>query len=414
MLLNNMKKSIIFIIIIILVLLVFGLYFIKDAFVIWMVSSSSKGQNDQVLDTKLENTQNSVVDKCETLYQNFLTEYGTDYNTCFKDFNFSTSTCDGVAGSEDKNLNVLVILDSSGSMAGIVDGQKKIDIAKNAIGKFLIGLPDNAKVGLLVYGHKGSNSDADKALSCSSIDIIYPLSNDKKGLTTSLNQFDAMGWTPIADSLKKANTVFSGLDDGKNDNYVYIVSDGIETCGGDPVTVAKEINSSGIKAVVNVIGFDVDNSSANKLKSIATAGAGSFFRARNTSEFNKIFNENADWLSKTSCRNQQWLSATKLSNKAWLDMTSCTNNVWLTETRANNKIWLDTTRQLNDMYFKNNKTVVSGGFCDGLDSSKCRECVDYLSKKISDRHKEMNKIESDIKESNTNEKKSVDNYLNSI
>ena len=36
-------------------------------------------------------------------------------------------------------------------------------------------LPKEANVGLRVYGHKGSGSSADKGMSCSSSDLLYPL-----------------------------------------------------------------------------------------------------------------------------------------------------------------------------------------------------------------------------------------------
>jgi len=44
-----------------------------------------------------------------------------------------------------------------------------------------------------------------------------------------------------------------GAENAKN--VVYVVSDGIETCGGDPVKAAEELHTSNIKAVVNISGL---------------------------------------------------------------------------------------------------------------------------------------------------------------
>src|ERR1700750_245280 len=75
-----------------------------------------------------------------------------------------------------ENLNVMVILDASGSMANYEGNVTRMDAAKKAITEFVKGLPKEANVGLRIYGHKGTGNDSDKALSCSSSDLIYPLS----------------------------------------------------------------------------------------------------------------------------------------------------------------------------------------------------------------------------------------------
>ena len=74
-----------------------------------------------------------------------------------------------------ENMNVLVILDGSGSMGKNIGGQTQMEAAKKAIVQFVGDLPKEANVGLRVYGHKGTGSSADKAMSCSSSDLLYPL-----------------------------------------------------------------------------------------------------------------------------------------------------------------------------------------------------------------------------------------------
>ncbi|TGU53257.1 hypothetical protein EN829_070265, partial [Mesorhizobium sp. M00.F.Ca.ET.186.01.1.1] len=99
----------------------------------------------------------------------------------------------------------------------------------------------------------------DKQLSCSSSDLVYPLqSYEPKRLDQALALFEPTGWTSIAHSLTLAQQDLAAFSADKNTNVIYLVSDGIETCGGDPVAVAKELSQSQSMPLVNVIGFDVN------------------------------------------------------------------------------------------------------------------------------------------------------------
>lgn len=62
----------------------------------------------------------------------------------------------------------------------------------------------------------------------------------------------------------------------KTRNIVYVVSDGVETCGGDPVKEAKRLGELGIEPMVKIIGFDVDDAGQQQLKKVAKASKGSY------------------------------------------------------------------------------------------------------------------------------------------
>ncbi|GEB33275.1 VWA domain-containing protein [Brevibacillus parabrevis] len=180
-----------------------------------------------------------------------------------------------------EQYNVEIILDASGSMAGRMDGKTKMDAAKEAIKAFAETLPKEANVALRVYGNEGSGKDSDKALSCSSSELVYQLQKYDAGkLAASLNQFQPTGWTPIAHSLQEAEKDLSQLAGDKNTNLIFLVSDGIETCGGDPVAAAKQLADSNITPVLNVIGFDVDGEGQKQLKAVAEAARGRYVSIR--------------------------------------------------------------------------------------------------------------------------------------
>jgi Ca-activated chloride channel family protein len=191
---------------------------------------------------------------------------------------------------EQKSVNIMILVDSSGSMAGKVDGGVKMDLAKNAVREFSKQMPEGANVSLVAYGHKGSNQSKDKAISCKGIEEVYPLgAYDEGQFNRALGKFKPVGYTPLADSLKYAQKKLSNQKNAEN--IVYVVSDGIETCGGDPVKAAKELNSSSIKAVVNIIGFDLNDEGQRQLKAVADAGGGKYSSVDSKVELDKYFEE---------------------------------------------------------------------------------------------------------------------------
>ena len=191
---------------------------------------------------------------------------------------------------EQKSVNIMILVDSSGSMAGKVDGGMKMDLAKNAVREFAEQMPEGANVSLVAYGHKGSNQSKDKAISCKGIEEVYPLgAYDEGQFNRALGKFKPVGYTPLADSLKYAQKKLSNQKNAEN--IVYVVSDGIETCGGDPVKAAKELNRSSIKAVVNIIGFDLNDEGQRQLKAVADAGGGKYSSVDSKVELNKYFEE---------------------------------------------------------------------------------------------------------------------------
>ena len=64
------------------------------------------------------------------------------------------------------------------------------------------------------------------------------------------------------------------LDGEKTLNILYIITDGIETCGGNPVEIAKQLKGENTNIVLGIIGFNVDANQNRLLKQIADAAGG--------------------------------------------------------------------------------------------------------------------------------------------
>lgn len=196
---------------------------------------------------------------------------------------------DEIELAKRQKTNVVILMDASGSMKAEIGGESRMSLAKQAIEDFTGQLSDDVNVSLFAYGHKGAGTEADKQLSCSSIEELYPLSTyDEGSFQKAMDSFGASGWTPLAGAMEKAHDYLSSYDKEHFRNIVYIVSDGVETCDGDPVAAAKKLHDSDIEAKVNIIGFDVDDEGQNQLKTVAEAGGGEYATVRNPSEFEGV------------------------------------------------------------------------------------------------------------------------------
>lgn len=202
----------------------------------------------------------------------------------------------GADGADFTRLsNVLLLFDSSGSMAADLGGERKIDAAKNAVKRFARFTSQVGSVGLLVYGHKGNNSEAGKAESCVGIDLLAPLGDVTQDNVDSLmDQFQPTGWTPIAAALQKAPEAFVGRE--SEPKRIILISDGIETCGGDPVAVARQLyEEQDFNVQIDVVGFDLQSQEdVQQMEAIAAAGGGVFYDAKTADEFDRFFDQQLD------------------------------------------------------------------------------------------------------------------------
>lgn len=85
-----------------------------------------------------------------------------------------SGTSGGLDEGENNQVNVAILLDASGSMKEKVDGQVKMELAKESIQRFVAELPEGTQVSLRVFGHKEGKS---KQESCQSSETVYPLAS---------------------------------------------------------------------------------------------------------------------------------------------------------------------------------------------------------------------------------------------
>ena len=170
--------------------------------------------------------------------------------------------------------SVLLILDASGSMnAKLPNGETRIAVAQRAIKGVAGFVPPQAQLSLRMYGAQSPSSRKN----CQDTHLAVPFgpaAASSASITAAVDSAKAQGYTPIAYSLEQAANDFPA--DAK-ERVIVLVSDGKETCQGDPVVAAKAFAGKGI--TVHTVGFIVDTAARGQLQAIAQATGGTYFDA---------------------------------------------------------------------------------------------------------------------------------------
>jgi Mg-chelatase subunit ChlD len=200
----------------------------------------------------------------------------------------SPSPAASAAGTSPSEVNAELILDSSGSMAEATsDGEPRIDAAKRVLSNVIDVIPEDTgriNVGFRVFGHTGNNTEAGRAESCQGTELRVPVEGvDRAALQEQVDAYEPVGWTPITLALQRAAEDFPAATEGTS-NSMILVTDGLETCDGDPCAAATAIAQSDIAAVIHVIGFGTSPEETQTLSCIANNSGGLLLSANNYDE----------------------------------------------------------------------------------------------------------------------------------
>ena len=168
--------------------------------------------------------------------------------------------------------NVIFIVDASGSMKKAVGGESRMDAAKRVLGQTLREMPKEARLGLMVYGHR-------RAKDCKDIELLSPVGADDAGkIAAQIAALQPKGETPIAAALEQAARSFTAFK-GQS-NSIVLVTDGIEECNGDPCAAAKAIKVAGLDLKVNIVGFTLNDKERAAIECVAKETGGVYYDAK--------------------------------------------------------------------------------------------------------------------------------------
>lgn len=180
----------------------------------------------------------------------------------------------------EREVSVEILMDSSGSMIEKINGKNKIEVAQEAVLSFINSIGE-VDLGFRVFG---------QGVDCEASELLVEMNGlNTAGITDALTGMAPRGKTPIAESLLSSIDDFSGKE-----NYVILVSDGKETCGGSLDDAAQKMNETGI--AVYAVGFDIDEKGKLELQSIAEKTNGQYFDAANAEELASVFHDIATQL----------------------------------------------------------------------------------------------------------------------
>jgi Mg-chelatase subunit ChlD len=175
--------------------------------------------------------------------------------------------------------SVELVVDASRSMWGQMHGAAKMTVAKGILEDVADWFPDDLNLALRAYGNSSPSDDGN----CADSTLLVPFSEDnREPIREAIAELRPKGQTPIAYALNQAARDFGSLQD---DRTVVLVTDGIESCGGDPVEAARQLSEQGI--MVHLIGFGLGNvadEDAASLQAIADASGGRYVTAGSAEE----------------------------------------------------------------------------------------------------------------------------------
>ncbi|SDL44864.1 Ca-activated chloride channel family protein [Catalinimonas alkaloidigena] len=180
---------------------------------------------------------------------------------------------------------ILFLLDGSGSMLARMEGNySRMVVAKRLLSDLvdsLAGKP-HLELALRVYGHQFDRRQ--KNCQDSKLEVGFSANNVDR-IKERLRAIVPRGTTPIAYSLEQAARDFPS--DPRSRNIVIIITDGLESCDGDPCTVALALQKSRTFLKPFIIGLDAQGNNFAD----AFACLGQYFEAYDIKTFRQVLDK---------------------------------------------------------------------------------------------------------------------------
>jgi hypothetical protein len=184
----------------------------------------------------------------------------------------------------DKSGAIEIILDASGSMLQKLGGQRRIDIARQTLTKLTSStIPAGTPFAFRVFGREVDSCQTD-------LDVpVAPLNPAAVGQRIAALVAKNGAKTPIGASLDK---VADDLKSVTGEKLVVLVTDGEETCGGDPAAAIERLRKAGVGTRVSIVGFALDDEKlATTFRRWSDAGGGAFFDAKDAAGLDRSLTE---------------------------------------------------------------------------------------------------------------------------
>ncbi|UDL92161.1 VWA domain-containing protein [Mesorhizobium sp. PAMC28654] len=165
---------------------------------------------------------------------------------------------------------VIIILDASGSMWSQIDGKPRQEIARQSLRTVLQSIPADKEIGFMAYGRREKGSCEDIEL------IVPPQAGSASAISAAADNLKFLGKTPLTAAVKQAAEALKYTEEKAT---VILITDGIETCGGDPCALGKELKASGVDFTADVVGFGLSADEGRQVACLAENTGGKYIQA---------------------------------------------------------------------------------------------------------------------------------------
>src|SRR5688572_19258728 len=202
-------------------------------------------------------------------------------------FFFTTAVCQTkVQQKIPEKTRILFLLDASGSMLEQWErpNQTRWSVAKSILTKIVDSLGQNTRLelALRVYGHRSPQ----EIKNCKDTWLEVPFkARTHTAIIQKLDEIRPKGVTPITYSLEQAANDFPSNAGYRN--IVILVTDGIESCGGDVCAMSRALQQKGVFLRPYIIGLGLETEKALDC-------AGKYINADTPGKFFEILNESID------------------------------------------------------------------------------------------------------------------------
>lgn len=183
-----------------------------------------------------------------------------------------------------RTTRILFVLDGSGSMRARWENSVRLQVAKTLLAKLADSLDDypNLQLGLRVYGHQYPASE--KNCQDSRLEVPFAPRN-APAIRRRLDQLVFQGNTPITYALTQAAGDFPPADPTSR-NVIIIITDGLESCGGDLCAASLALQKKRVFLRPFIIGLGAEEDYAKQFQC-----GGQFYKAADISTFRTILRD---------------------------------------------------------------------------------------------------------------------------
>lgn len=182
---------------------------------------------------------------------------------------------------------VVLVVDASGSMNdGIPGASSRMDASKRAIEGLVKSMPGDIDIGMVEF------------TDCNRVERDRFYSPAERGtLLGRVNRLSPQKGTPLARAIDRAGLVISSQVDG----VIVVVTDGADSCQGDPCAAARSLAAKKPNVKINVI--DISGSSSNpSAQCIAQASGGKVFQPNTAAQMKTMVQQASEQPDASKCQ----------------------------------------------------------------------------------------------------------------